>query len=320
MEVQKLLFDRIRSMLPSHIKPVNEITDLLGINVNMAYDRISGRVPLRLEEAGILCRHFGISLDALTAHKSDTIPFHYVPLAVGDPEQYLRYMLGLRASMERLAAAEDAELMFAADDIPVFHFMPFPELTYFKLYAWNRTMNGVEGSYEQFARSADRPELRAVFRGIAAAYLRVPTIEIWTEETINPILRLLAHYRALGTFDRPETVDKLCGQLLELIGGVQHWATASRKGDDSDVPYAFYLCPVQAGSSIMLTHCDGEPAVRMKLYTINSIATSDSRLCDETRKWLVQTVSKSTNLSGSSEIRRTHFFNTMKEKILDMTT
>lgn len=316
MKSQEKLFDLIRSILPPYVKPVDEVSDVLGINVNAAYDRIAGRVALKLEEVAVLCRHYRISMDDIIGLDSDYIPFNYVPLAVDDPNQYLRYMQGLKASMERLAASDDSELTFAADDIPMFHFMPYPELTYFKLYVWNRSMNRVDGSYEQFIRSADRPELRDVFRGITAAYQKVPTSEIWTDETIHPILNLLAHYRDFGKFDQPGTLTMLCDQLMSILECLETWAAASNKGTDPEIPYCMYLCPVKPGSSIMLTRCGGEQLVRMKLYTINSIATNNDRLCDETRKWMVQTISKSTSLSGSSEITRAHFFNEMKTKVL----
>src|SRR5690606_19106597 len=158
-------------------------------------------------------------------------------------------------------------------------------------------MNRAEGSYEQFMRSADRPELREVFRGITAAYNRVPTDEIWTEETIHPILNLLAHYRDFDKFDHPDTLAKLCGQLLEILECVEKWATDSCKNQEDETAYSLYLCPVQPGASIMLTRRDGEPLVRIKLYTINSVATDNRKLCDETKRWMDQTISKSTNLT-----------------------
>lgn len=297
----------------------NEISELLEISLTAAYDRMRCSVPLKFEEACLLCRRYGISLDAAAVHETDTVPFRYVPLAAEGPERYLRYMKGLEAAMERLSKGESKELKFAADDIPIFHFMPYAELTYFKLYAWNRTMNDVKGSYERFVHSADRPELREIFRRIASAYLQVPTIEIWTEETLDPVLQLMAHYRDLGDFTNTDTLAKLCGQLLDLIGRMEKWATVSAKGDDRGVPYHLYLSPVNLGNSIMLTQCDGVESVRIKLYTINSIATCDSRLCGETGKWLVQTISKSTHLSGSSEVQRTVFFNSMKQKVTDLT-
>ncbi|RQP15260.1 MAG: hypothetical protein EAS52_15675 [Parapedobacter sp.] len=316
MESQKRLFNLIKSILPPHVRPVDAVSDVLGINRNAAYDRINERVTLRLEEAEALCRHYRISLDGTIGLESDSTPFNYIPLAVDDPKQYLRYMEGLQASMERLAAADDPDLTFAADDIPMFHFMPYPELTYFKLYAWNQSMNRVDGSYESFIRTIDGPELRSVFRRIAAAYRKVPTSEIWTEETIHPILNLLAHYRDFGKFDSPDTLPKLRRQLAAILGCVEKWAADCSKGTDADAPpYWLYLCPVKPGSSIMLTRCDGKHAVRMKLYTINSIATDDPRLCAETRKWMMQTMSKSTCLSRASEIRRARFFDGMKEKI-----
>ncbi len=319
MENQKRLFHLIGSILPPHVNLANEVADLLDINVNTAYERIGCRVPLKLKEAVLLCRHYRISMDKVINHDSGNIPFHYVPLAVDDPRQYHRYMLELKSSMERLAAGSDSELIFAADDIPVFHFMPYPELTYFKLYAWNRAMNRAAGSYEQFLRSADRLELRDTFRQISVAYGKVPSAEIWTEETINPILSLLAHYRDFGKFDHPDTLPMLREQLMALLENMEDWATTSRKGADSEVPYRLYLCPVKPGSSIMLTRCDGEQLVRMKLYTINSIATDDRRLCGETQHWMAQTISKSTCLSGSSEITRTLLFSGMKEKVSALT-
>ena len=315
MESQKRLFNYIQSILPDHVKPVNEISELLGTNTATTYERMGGRVPLKINELVSLAEHFNLSLDEALGLKNDNIPFSYVLLAADDPEQYIRYMRGLEASIKRLAAAEHMELTFAADDIPVFHFMNHPELTYFKLYAWYQSMSNVDGSYEQFMRSADDLELRGIFKGIAAAYRAIPTTEIWTEETISPMLSLLAHYRDFGKFDSSETLVMLCRQLLEILERVERWAADSRKDGDSNAPYSLYLCPVQPGSSIMLSRRDGVPSVRIKLYTINSVATDNPILCEETQKWMDQTISKSTNLTRSSEIARARFFDGMKAKV-----
>lgn len=315
MDSQLRLFGLIKSILPEHVNPAHEISDRLGININKTYERMGGRVPLKIDELVALAEHFRFSLDEALGLKNDTIPFNYVPLTAGGPDQYLRYMHGLEATLRHLAAADQSELTFAADDIPVFHFMPYPKLTYFKLYAWNQSMNSIDGSYEQFMRSADRAELRNVFKGITSAYRAIPTTEIWTEETINPTLNLLAHYRDFGKFDHADTLSELCKQLLDMLGCVEKWAADSGKDGEGTTPYNLYLCPVQPGSSIMLTRCNGKLSVRIKLYTINSVATDNPTLCKETQQWIDQTISKSTNLTRSSEITRAHFFDGMKARV-----
>ena len=68
----------------------------------------------------------------------------------------------------------------------------------------------------------------------------------------------------------------------------------------------------------MLSRCDEEVSVRIKLYIINSAATDNPGLCEETQQWMDQTISKSTNLTRSSEITRARFFDGMKAKVYSL--
>ena len=112
------------------------IAELLNLGSDAVYRRIRGEKELSLSETTKICTHFQISMDEILNHKSNGITFRYSTLDfVNDPRHYHRYIDQFAKNIELSAKAEDKEILFTAEDIPVFHFMPYPELIFFKLYA-----------------------------------------------------------------------------------------------------------------------------------------------------------------------------------------
>src|SRR5690348_10666355 len=74
--IQQVLFQHIKSRIPSHLSFVDEIANILEISNDSAYRRIRGEKPLSLEETEKLCKHFHVSLDQMLNLKSDTFIFN----------------------------------------------------------------------------------------------------------------------------------------------------------------------------------------------------------------------------------------------------
>lgn len=65
----------------------------------------------------------------------------------------------------------------------------------------------------------------------------------------------------------------------------------------------------------MILKNEGATSTTIKLFTINNINTSNPSFCEETERWIKNTIAKSILLSGASARERIKFFQTMKTKI-----
>ncbi len=315
--MQRLLFDALEQRCAANILFKAEIAGVLGINEVAAGRLINGSTKLKAETLCRLASHYNLSLDELLQTGDGTAVFNYRNLDVFDLSQYDAYMQGLLANLRQVHEGKDREVIFVADDVPIFHFMHYPLLTYFKLYAWNRDINSDELSFERFMDALDRDSMERIFQSIAEMYCRIPSIEIWTTRTISPFLSQIAYFHKLNCFEDPSVPLALCGQLKELVKRVERYATCGKKGVDEGASFDMVKSPVDPGRGLLYTVCDGQYRVTLKLYSINGMTTTDTRYCEETGKVLKGTYRKSIQLSGTSEAKRKAFFELLYQKITE---
>ncbi len=315
-DLQKKLFDEIARRLPPRLRLVDELADRLNISIDAAYRRLRGEKIMDISECSQLCSWFGVSLDAIMGlparHPSD---YTYTPLLdVQGSGDYLLYMQSIASRLERLAEAPGAEIVLSAVDVPFFRFMPYRELTLFKLFAWTTGVYGDPGSFEEFVRTmtAGTGALFDIYDRIADAYRRIPSREIWTENTVDTFLKLVRYNFELGLFADPSTALSLCRQFGELLDTLQSQADTGSKGE---ADLGLFLSEVDLENNFILLHNDSETGCILKLFTINSLYITNGQFCSETLHWLDQLSRRSTLISVTSERERHRFFAGCRQKI-----
>ena len=314
---QKALFDMIKSRLSSNLRLVDIVCDTLDISTDAAYRRIRCKKELTLVESAKLCNAYDISMDSILNYKSNYASFRYTPLEMSNFDVYCNYIEGLASLYDGLIHAEEKSIITTAQDILIFHFLPFTELTLFKLYVWNQSTSGQSLiSYERFATSIDRNRLEGIYKKIIRAYNLIPSTELWTSDTINDIIASIEYHYDLDCFENKETINLICHQLLQLIENVCKLAeTGIKEYNEKKTMFNMYLCPVHMENNFLITNNNGTKTTSIKLYTINGIITSNTLFCDETEKWIHNLISKSINFTGASERERFKFFQMLRNKV-----
>lgn len=318
MEIQKLLFSKIKKSVTLKEEWAREIAQLLKISREAVYRRERGEVKLDIYEVEVLCRQYEISLDNLIEGRKDTISFSYNNIFVNQGGSYNRYLQNLRNLLKEIESAHAKEILFCSDDIPIFHFMGFTELTFFKLYIWSQSLRNIDPHmpFEEFANDLAQLELEKLFSDISKYYRSIPSKEIWTEDSIGPIINQLVYFNNIGSFIEPDTKFRLHKQLCELVSRLERNTIqeCKRKGVD----FAFYLSPIDTGISHMLCLYDANKLATIKLYTINSISTDNLAYITDHLDWIKALMSKSSCLSSGSEELRIQFFKNLRLKLSEL--
>ncbi|NJO69495.1 MAG: hypothetical protein HC830_09635 [Bacteroidetes bacterium] len=79
--------------------------------------------------------------------------------------------------------------------------------------------------------------------------------------------------------------------------------------------FKFYISETNLENSFSLFRRDTSLACVIKLFTINSLSTSNEAFCREAQSWLESSISRSILLTGASERERFKFFNSIQQKI-----
>jgi hypothetical protein len=321
MEAQKRLFEIIRTQIPDQYRMADVIEELLGIGSDSVYRRIRGEKDLSFSELEKLCRHFRLSIDEVlnTTNAGQNVLFQHTSVNMEDQASYLYYIERLSTTLSALRNTEDCEMFFTAQDIPFYHFLRHTELLFFKLYVWHDVVSTERISFHTFCEQLDEKNILPVYERMHQSYMHIPSSDIWTNQTVDTILRLLDFYMETGAFDTKDTVLRLLNSLSELLDTVNVCAVSGHKGNKKQTPFALYVCSVDMENNFMLTRHGDRHVCTIKLYTVNSIATDSEAVCRETGKWINDLMLKSTLISGkTSERERFRFFQTAKNKVSEL--
>lgn len=313
-DIQEYFLSVLKRNIPSHQAIVDVISDLLNVSQDSAYRRLRGDKRFDIDELFIICKAFNISIDTIFSVKTQGTLFNYTSLDVKNLGTYLPYMQRMAKSIELLKEAKEKEVIFSAVDIPVFHFMNFKELTLFKLFAWTNTAYGYEKDFESFMSDVQSEELFNCYKKIFTDYSQVPSTEIWTLNTVDALIRLLDFYYETG-YLRNELPLLLCNQLLQLIDNLRGWVEKGYKGDYKAGTFKFYISETDLENNFALFRRDNDVTCMIKLFTINSLTTTEETFCKETINWLDASIKRSILLTGASERERFKFFNILQQKV-----
>jgi len=318
--VQEILFQTIRRNLAPNISFVHDLSELLGISYDSAYRRIRGEKELSLDELKTICFHYNISVDTLFNFRSNHVTF--TSLAIGEDGCTIEnWLQALRESIKQIYHSKQREIIYAAKDIPVFYYFEFPEIAAFKFYFWHKALIPLS-SYENKQLVLDPPEnLFETGRQMLSYYIKIPTIEIWSEETITSILRQIEYCFVSGFFMQKEDVFRLCDVVDSLLNHVQAQAECgfqfrhSSPAEGIENSFKLFNNEVLVTDNTILVDIEGKKTTYNTYNVINQLITTNPVFCSLIEKSLRNLMQKSTLISGTSAKERCRFFNILHEKV-----
>jgi len=315
LEKQSQFLRKIEDILPKNTTLVNELSDVLKISTDSAYRRMRGETFLVIDEILLLCNHFNVSFDSLNPAREGVVSFRYSKM---EPtrDSFIQYLNGLLKDLEVIEKAARHRITYACEDIPVFHHYRNPVMSQFKIFYWMQAiLNIPEMESEKFNISVIDAELGEIGNKIYELYSRVPSVEVWTETTIQSTAKQIEFFWEAGKFASRADALAVCSSFREEISDVQKQAERSSKlspGDglpqDGDINYQLYYSEIEITNNSVLIEMGGINSVYMGHFSFSTMSTTSESYCLETRKWFDTIIRKSAPISGVSEKQRYQVF------------
>lgn len=320
---QELLFDNIRNGLSPNLSLVHEISELLGISYDSAYRRIRNEKELTLDEFKLLCEHFKLSADSLFNLESKNIIFNSLGINEGGVS-FKDWLQSILYGLKKINSCKEKEIIYSAKDIPIFHYFEFPEIFAFKFYFWHKTLIPSHQFDNMPLNMELSDELRDTGRQITMTYNKIPTAELWNEETFNSIIRQIEFCQISGFFQNKEDVFRLCSVLETMIRHLQRQAELGFRFLYGSTPegiegsYRLYCNEVLLGDNTIYTRLDNNQTTYLTYNIINLLTTSNPLFCNQIERSLKVLMQESMLISSTSAKERNRFFNQIIEKIKNL--
>ena len=312
--IQLSFLKKLETIIPANTSFAGEIADILDISADSAYRRLRGETALSIDEVVKLCNHFKISFDSFNNPETGLVSFKY-NLIESDEKSFKIYLESIFRELKIINSSPEKQIIYACEDIPIFHNFNYPELASFKIFYWMRSiMNVPELQKEYVDISIVSDELRNLGKQVFNLYASIPSIEIWTETTINSTLKQIEFYYDSGVFKNKEDALKICDVLRTLLDDIKKQAENGHKlNDQKKIPgpensYTVYFSEIEITNNCVLVNMGDIKAVFLGHFTFNTMSTTNVTYCYETEKWLNAIIKKSTLISGISEKHRYQFF------------
>jgi len=321
MEIQKALFQNIKEKLPQNVSFVHEIAELLEISYDSAYRRIRGEKDLSFVELSRISQHFGISIDTLfNVHSNNTV-FKTHTL---EPESFTvkEWLNTILADIKGMNLSREKEIIYSAKDPPVFHYFQFPEVAAFKVFFWEKTLAQFPEYEDKKLRLDDLDQdVWNIGQQIISTSAKIPTIEIWNEDTFNITLRQIEYYYISGYFHSKDDIKNLIDKVQQWVKHTQKQAElgfkflVGSKPEGIENTFKLYENEVVLNDNTIYVRLDNMTAVYLTFNVLCLLITRDPVFCQKIEYFLRGLMKKSNLISLTGAKERNRFFNKVHHTI-----
>ncbi len=308
--------NRIKAMIPDSTSFTDELASVLSISSDSVYRRVRGETLLSINEIHDLCTYYKISFDLFTQN-SKNIAFNYEPM--GTSSSFKTYLTSILNDLEQIERADNKQIIYAAIDVPIFHHFKYPELSAFKMFYWMKAVVNVPALLDKkFAVAHVSPEFAELGKKIFEIYCKIPSIEIWTDETINSLIKQIEFYWDTGNFESKDDALIVCEQAKNEIETLNKQAEIGNKNinnAETEENFVLFHSQIEIGNNCIYTRKAEFESIYFSVHTFNKIITGNPNFVGDTKVWLSNLMKKSNQISGVSQIHRYKFFKRASDKL-----
>ncbi len=309
-DIQKAFLTRVKSVVPPNVSFVDELADILNTSNDSAYRRLRGDTLLSIDEIALICQHFKVPFETQTQADTASVSFNYFKL--DDKEEHFKHWLNsMRTNVEYISKTPGSSIIYAADDVPIWHHFFDRDLIAFKLFYWLKSiLNSPAYSGKKYNANLISEELIEISTSLLEHYNKCETTEIWNEDTLNSTLKQVEYFWESGFFESKEQALHICTLIEQEVDILNK--KAEGVGSNS---FKLFQSEVMIGNNSILVNLNGNKIAFLSNNTFNMMSTTTPDFVAENEYWLNNLLRKSTQISGVSEKQRNRFFGILKGKI-----
>jgi hypothetical protein len=216
--------------------------------------------------------------------------------------------------LEFAKSSPEVKLIFAAKDIPLFHYFQFPELAAFKLFVWLKSViQDPLFEHTLYAPEVIPKEILADASKAGHLYSSLPTTEVWSDEIITGTLKQIAFYSECQFFEDDKLPAQLHDYLIDFIHRIRIEADQGRKKEGGT--FELYHNEILIPDNTIFGVLHGQRVVFLNYNTLDLLTTRQNSFCEQTEEYMHNLIRSSALISSTAEKERNRFFNKIEKKI-----
>lgn len=311
------LIEVMKNKIPDGVNLANTLMDILYIGKEAVYRRLRGEVPFTLNEASIISKKLGVSLDQIVGISyTNNAMFDLNLLHYSDPiKTYYTLINHYLKVFESLHDDPTSELSTASNMIPQTFYLKYENLSKFRLFKWmyqNEKVNCVK----YFSELNISDELKQAQKDFVNATLYIQTTNyIWDSMMFFYLVNDIKYFASIHLITDEEVI-KLQEELLQLLDDLENIASKGKFETGKDVH--IYISNINFEATYSYVETSSLQLSLIRIFSINSITSSDKDMCKSMKEWIQSLRKFSTMISESGEMQRIQFFKKQREIVEKM--
>ena len=318
--LQDLYIDELLKRTGSKANLVDLLQNEFNLGNTAAYNRISGKIPLSMEEAQQLAKIYSISLDQYILPHYARITFTSDALRKL-PSSYDQYLTNVIQVLKHLNKLPNLRATSTGNEIPLFHYANYPNLYHFKLFYWKQTFWEFGDPNQLFSitsREVDQ-EIHEKTQNIGNEYYSMNSVEIWTVDLFTPILQQIIYFLGLGSFKNNEDALVLIEDIKNMNEKLQNFCQSGKKTMNSlqeiTSNIEVYYNELPDGTDALFFNSGEMTYSFIKYDGPNFIRTQQPEFGDYSNNWISKIINKSSGISAKDQRYRRLFFKKVNKRI-----
>jgi hypothetical protein len=320
-KVQEQLFEYIQELTPKRSPLVNDLMTILNLSKSGAYKKLNGESNLSLDDTIKLSRHYGFSIDQFVADRHNAIPF-FVDAIRSQPKSYDGYLRNINKHFEFIRGCKHVEVCYVTNEVPVFHYLQFPLLFYFKLFVWNHTSWQMPGRPHRFSlrEFTNDSTLNELIKSMLREYYGYDGMEMWNIRFLDITLDQIKYYAHSGIFENKEDIHSIFREVEKMSRHLKKMAEVGFKfnlerPEEKLGTLTVHMNELVASTNIIFVVADNFNYVFTTYDPPNFIRSADDRFSTYTENFINNTKKHSLLISGAGERERERTFRLITKKI-----
>lgn len=300
------LIKKIRETIPSNLKPVEYLMEVLGISKVSVYRRINCEVPFTYDEMVKLSQKLGFSMEEIIySNSTDKAVFMFQDKKCSSyQELFLCILKGYNEDILKESKSSYRKAIMAFNHLWLIHIMGMDNAFKFFYYRWlfQLSSNSLGYLMEDVTIPSEAFELRdKIVNGIQL--LNNTTLIVDKLFFFNTIKDIQYYYRR-KFINREELL--LIKDDLDII--LKQIEIRTTTGTYAGITHYFYLSYLSIFTNSIYVEYDDKFISYFYEYSIRPLRTRDTKVCYSHKKWMESLKKHSVLISGSNEALQMEFF------------
>ncbi len=303
------------SLAPSFPKTnlANLLMDTLYIGREAIYRRLRGEVPFTLEEAALISRKLGVSLDKIVGVSFGANAVFDLNVVDHD-DPFNAYFTILSRYVKIFRAFQDdptTALGTSSNTIPQTLYLKHDLLSKFRLFKWMYQNKHIQCNHFENLKIPEKlVDTQREFVSLTQ-YIH-STDYIWDNMIFHHLVNDIKYFSDIHLISC-EDIQRIKEELLVLVDELEELAMRGKTEAGNSV--RIYVSHINFEATYSYLETSSLQLSMIRVYSINSITTQDTEMFNSLKDWIQSLKKFSTMISESGEMQRIQFFNRQREII-----